>query len=198
MTSLPKFDNYEEEGPTDYGYEALQDFFLSWTLRCSPHKYRCNNPKLQEYARRIVYVLIYGNNDLDSYGLDGNVTDEFKVKEVQTKRQLGEIDLIVEIEAIVSGVEKKFLLNIENKWYSGLQSGQLEKYNKFVLTHFQKNEIINLFITCDASRKNYENEKNLCHMNNYKYLTIPHLKSLSKMDTSGETGNDLFDEYWFS
>jgi hypothetical protein len=39
-SNLPKFDNYQEECPCDYGYEVIQDFFLSWTLRCAEDKYK--------------------------------------------------------------------------------------------------------------------------------------------------------------
>ena len=43
MNVLPKFFNYDEEGRTDNGYETIQDFFLSWTLRCSNLKYQKDN-----------------------------------------------------------------------------------------------------------------------------------------------------------
>lgn len=33
-SKLPLFYNYKEEG-TDNGYETVQDFILSWTLRCA-------------------------------------------------------------------------------------------------------------------------------------------------------------------
>ncbi len=42
---LPHFFNYNEEGKTDYGYEAMQDFFLSWTIRCSVKKIRRDRSK---------------------------------------------------------------------------------------------------------------------------------------------------------
>lgn len=197
MTLLPKFDNYKEEGPCDSGYETIQDFFLSWTLRCSPDGYIRANSKVQEYARRIVYILIYGHNKAEGYSIDGLVSDNFRVKEIRTKRQLSNIDLLAEVIAVENGIENKYILNIENKWYSGLQTGQLKNYNDFVVNRFQDWNIVNLFITCDDCRKNYDKEKEECKLNNYKYLTIADLSSISNMDHDGQTGNALFDEYWF-
>ena len=61
-SGLPIFFNYDEEGRVDSGYENLQDFFLSWTLRCSNDTYKNVNHKLNNYARKIVFALIYGEN----------------------------------------------------------------------------------------------------------------------------------------
>lgn len=195
--SLPKFDNYQEEGPTDDGYESLQDFFLSWTIRCSPDKYRKENKKLQEYARRIVFIMIFGNNNSDRYSIENNFPDEFRVKEVKTKRQFKGIDLLAEVTTTYKGEENKHLLNIENKVYSSLQPNQLKRYKSIIEEWYSGYEISNLFITCDDCRKDYESEKIKCQENNYKYLTINCLFVLSEMDKLDKTGNELFDEYWF-
>lgn len=196
--TLPKFDNYKEEGPCDNGYETIQDFFLSWTLRCSPISYKDSDSKVQEYARRIVYALIFGKNSNDFYSIEGQVPETFQVTQVTTKRQLSNIDLLAEVITSEKGIEKRYVLNIENKWYSGLKQGQLKKYNEFVQNRFQGIESVNLFITCDDCRKNYDWEKEECRLHNYKYLTIGNLFSISKMADDGQTGNALFDEYWFS
>lgn len=195
--TLAKFDNYKEEGPCDNGYETIQDFFLSWTIRCSPINYKDADSKVQEYARRIVYALIFGNNRNDSFSIDGQISETFQVIQVTTKRQLSSIDLLAEVTTNEKGIEKKYVLNIENKWYSGLKPGQLKKYNEFVQNRFQGTENVNLFITCDDCRKNYDWEKEECRLNNYKYLTIGDLFSISRMSDDGHTGNTLFDEYWY-
>ena len=197
MKQLPKFDNYQEEGCCDSGYEALQDFFLSWTLRCSPEKYKEADPKVQEYARRIVHALIFGHNLNDKYSINGEIPNTFKVIQGTTKRQLSSIDLLAEVTTNENGLEKKYVLSIENKWYSTLKAGQLKKYNDFVQKEFPDAEQVNLFITCDNCRKYYVSEKEECRLNNYKYLTIDNLREISKMSTEGETGNALFDAYWF-
>ena len=144
-----------------------------------------------------MYALIFGHNNTDLYSIDGQIPDTFQVIQVTTKRQLSSIDLLAEVTTNENGLEKKYVLNIENKWYSGLKQGQLKKYNEFVQNRFQNVENVNLFITCDDCRKNYDSEKEECRLNNYKYLTIGDLFSISKMSNDGKTGNALFDEYWF-
>ena len=196
MNALPRFANYQEE-KTDNGYETLQDFFLSWTIRCSAEKYKNIDEKLQEYSRKIVYAMIFGENISDDYSINNNISNEFKVLEVTTKRQEEDIDLLAKIKATVNGESKKYLLNIENKWYSALRAGQLEKYRDYTQKNYSDYEIINLFITCDEERKEYEEEKERCRKNNYKYLTIGHLQKLAEMKKFGKTNNYLFDEYWF-
>lgn len=59
---LPKFLNYKEE-KTEYGYEAMIDFLLSYTLRLSPESYEKDYPILYIYARITAYYLIYGRNE---------------------------------------------------------------------------------------------------------------------------------------
>lgn len=43
MKHLPSFFNYKEEN-ADHGYETMQDFFLSWTIRCANEIYKNENP----------------------------------------------------------------------------------------------------------------------------------------------------------
>lgn len=193
MKKLPHFFNYKEER-ADHGYETMQDFFLSWTIRCSNESYKNTNPILYEYARRIVFGLIYGENENGNYILKKEINNDFKVTSVKTKRQYKNIDLLVALEISFS---EKVLLNIENKWYSKLDPNQLEKYNNFVKNEYPSSKISNLYITCDDCRKNYEEEKKNCITNNYKFLTIEHLFRIAGMDTGGKTTNYLFDEYWF-
>jgi hypothetical protein len=68
MNYLPIFFNYKEE-KADHGYETMQDFFLNWTIRCSNESHKNSNPTLYEYARRIVFGLIYGENEIDNFNL---------------------------------------------------------------------------------------------------------------------------------
>ena len=198
MTTLPKFSNYIEEGKRDSGYEALQDFYISWTLRCSPENYRTADQKVQEYARRMVYTLIYGDNSNDNYGILNVIPDDFRVLEIETRRQLGQIDLIALLSIQEGHQTKKYLLSIENKWYSKLSDSQFAKYNDFVIRNFRDYIIINLFITCDDCRTHYAREKEMCRLNNYKYLTVGDLASAANIYIEGKTGNALFDEYWCS
>lgn len=196
METLPIFNNYKAEN-SDSGYEALQDFFLSWTLRCSPDDYKTADATVQEYARRIVYALIHGKNQVDTYALFEQIPDNFLVKQVETKRQLSRIDLLAEVTTCENGFEKQYVLNIENKWYSNLNPDQLKKYDAHVRENYTGFEQINLLITCDDCRKNMKDEKTICKEFNYKYVSIDRLKELTAMFEEGETGNALFDAYWF-
>ncbi|WHT39540.1 hypothetical protein QNH98_02230 [Myroides sp. mNGS23_01] len=49
--TLPKFFDYDQD-KVDAGYEALHDFFLSWTLRCASKEYISINFKVQQYAKK--------------------------------------------------------------------------------------------------------------------------------------------------
>jgi hypothetical protein len=58
VNSLPVFLNYgEEERKVDQGCEALQDFFISWTLRCAMERYRKDNVLLNSYSK--IYFWLY-------------------------------------------------------------------------------------------------------------------------------------------
>jgi hypothetical protein len=194
IIQLPKFSNYREEN-CDYGYEALQDFFLSWTLRCAEEKYQAANPQVNEYARRAIFILVHGKNINGSFVLDSEIPEDFKVLKVATKRQDGGVDLIALVTIVdETNQHKKFVLNIENKWYYGLKEHQLEKSKTHVEKKFSDYEIVNLFITCDDCRKNYEQEKEWCQQSQYKFLTIGDIAATANMEP---TGNALFDAYWF-
>jgi hypothetical protein len=154
---------------------------------------------LHEYSSCAVFLLINVYNKGDDYVLDKEITDDFLVISVKTKRQKGNIDLIVIIDVEENKAFKTYVFNLENKWYSTLKNGQLENYKKFIENEFSSNEIINLFITCDNCRgRNYENEKWMCRDNQYKFLIISHIHIIAKMKEGGPTGNALFDEYWFN
>lgn len=194
---IPKFFNYHQEGRTDNGYETLQDFFLSWTVRCSQKEVKQSNQLLYEYSRKIVYAMIYGNNQNDQYDIDNNCPDSFEVISVTTKRQIGKIDLLAEISVQLNGEEKEFVLSIENKWYSNLSDHQLGNYRSYVEANY-KQESVKLFITCDDCRDHYEKEKEICRNEGYKYLKIDDLARLSGVKNGDKTNNALFDEYWFN
>jgi hypothetical protein len=200
-SELPSFFNYniDDEFLIDNGLETLQDFFLSWTLRCSEEKYQDINPTLYKYSRKAVYGLLFGiNNEKGEFVINSKIDESFKVLKVLTRRQWKKIDLLLELTVVINSEKKHYILNIENKWYANLGEQQLKTYKNFVEEKFglDRYEIINLFITIDTCRKNYENEKKNCKENNYKFLTVGDIKKC--METKDiVTGNDIFDEYWF-
>ncbi len=189
IEKLPPYYNYKEEG-TDNGYETMQDFILSWTLRCSVDNLSSINSKLQQYSKGVLLSLI-------SRKVDGfNDFDEVIVKSVKTKRQWNYIDLLAEVVLEIEGIDQNYILNIENKWYSSIISGQLEKSRISVNNNYSKDNynIINAIIFCDYEKLNDE-VREKCEKEGYEIFVIEDLKENAEMIELTE--NYLFDEYWF-
>ena len=196
---LPKFSNYNEEGKVDQGYEALQDFFMSWTLRCSLEKHAEDNLLLNEYAKKILFALLFGNNQNNEFKVAFSDFDKFKVIDISTKRQFKRIDLLAEINVEYFGETKKYILNIENKWYSNLGYGQLANYKTEIEKQYNSEEysIVNVVIYTDEEKiKKDSNILKECQINAYKLTNIDELKGIIEVYEKGETGNHMFDEFW--
>lgn len=125
--------------------------------------------------------------------------DHFKTckgNSVKTKKQLGYIDLLVEVAIQNENEEiKNFVLNIENKWNSNVCKLELEKYSN-VLSDVYNNsnvEIISTVLFPDSLK--LEENREACKINGYKMKTFKDLKVL--FNDEPMTGNDLFDEFWF-
>jgi len=188
------FHKYEDEVKSEANFEALQDFFLRWTFRCAKQDAVVGNNLLNEYSRRIVHALIYGTNNDWQYeipatspGLDG-----FAVKDMKVNRQENKIDLLVFI-TLVNG--EKFLLNIENKFYTNTSASQLSNASNYVQRYAEEYQIVNLLIACDDERTN--DYVPICKENNFKYCSIDQLRDLCLGNDAAKTGNDLFDAYWW-
>src|ERR1044072_115011 len=108
MNPLPIFFNYEEEGNTDSGYETIQDFFLSWTLRCSSDDYK-DNSEINFYSRKVLYSLLFGRNRKLTLTVDFRRFESFKVVEIKTKRQFRGIDLLAEIKVLVDNKVENYI-----------------------------------------------------------------------------------------
>ena len=165
--TLPKFFNYKED-KVDAGYEALHDFFLSWTLRCAAENYAEVDKKVQRYAKRILLKL------LNLQGFNDN-----KVVKVVTKKQAGHIDLLVEV-MIANHLNKSklYVLNIENKWYTKVSETQLVKYVD-ILKHTYESattEIVNVVLFPDYEK--VEESRAICEASAYRILTFEELIDL--------------------
>lgn len=199
MNKLPPFSNYEEEGRPDRGYEALQDFFLSWTLRCATDTYKKDNFLINFYSNKIIFSLLYGYNTERELQVDFTRFESFKVLEVKTKRQFKNIDLLALIKIQLDDRIENVILNIENKWYTSIRDNQLECYLRDIGENFDLTEsrLINVVIFCDdtvVKKDSIQIEK--CLRCGYKFTNIAELASLAEVYDLGETGNYLFDEYW--
>jgi hypothetical protein len=202
---LPPFLSYDG---VSSGNEAIQDFILSWTIKCADEKYSGFNPLLHEYARRIVYVLTKGghNEKDDRYKLGIDISDlspKFKVRNVKVCRQFKNIDLLAKFDIEGEGI---FILNIENKFYSDVREGQLESGVKALQTHYKnlKYELINLIIHCDEeiifNERKGKALRDRFKEAGYKFPDIYTIAKLAGLKGEQEvelTNNYLFDEYWF-
>lgn len=196
---LPPFFNFAEDN-TDNGYETLQDFFLSWTIRCSQKEYESVSKKVYNYAREIAYMLIHGYNEENGiYKYKLEVPDSFSVVKVRTRRQYKRIDLIAELDILENDQPSKLILNIENKWYTQTSEKQLQSAIQAIgsLDKHEDTKCINLVVYCDNENLRLKpSQKNLCIANNYKFLTIEDLRNTINSKEIVKTDNHLFDEYW--
>ena len=206
-SNLPKFYNYAEEY-TDNGYESMMDFYTSWLFRCavSRHNYIHEaDKKTHEYSLKIAKTIIYSwvNNE----GIiETNTNNDLVIKSVVTKRQLGRIDLIVELDVIENGIDKKMILSIENKWYSSLGHHQLEKnkeqFNKYY-SPSANTEVRHILIFADWCKINQAFVKDI--YDNHHYQVVTRDEILMNLTTDKKnykniplTGNHLFDSYWIN
>ena len=192
---LPTFFNYREEH-TDNGYESIQDFFISWTIRCAVEEFESENEILNNYAKRIIFLLMFGRIEKGTLKISKVLTPDFKILNITTRRQVGLIDLVAEVEYVYKDEQKKCVLNIENKWYSGIRQLQLEKSHKFI-RQIYTDEIVDIVLFCDDEKISEDVVQHCCD-NQYKYLTVGELKDFSGITLAKKSGNDLFDEYWLN
>jgi hypothetical protein len=200
MMRLPAFFNYTEER-VDSGYEMIQDFMLSWLLRCAHETYGEGDELIHGHGKSLLYALLFGRNDADGR-FDVNVPElsPFKVHGMRTRRQWKGIDLLVDVDVSIGGQQKKFCLNIENKWYTLVRESQLPYYTACVRDHYdlQDREVVNVVVFCDDEIiKDHPAQLELCRANGYQMTSMCQLGLLCGIYEAGHTGNYLYDEYWF-
>lgn len=183
---LPSFFKSKDENKLDLGYENLQDFFLSWTLRCAEENYKSVNQILHDYAKKILFKLIFDNPNANYF-----------VKEVKAWRQVNQIDLLLEVYLLDNNnIPQNYVLNIENKWYTNISDTQLVKYSEYIESEYKDRdfEVKNIVIFCDSEKLKDGSNLQKAMISNYSVTTVEDLK-----EVIGEvkTDNYLFDEYWF-
>lgn len=183
---LPSFFKSKDENKLDLGYENLQDFFLSWTLRCAEENYKSVNQILHDYAKKILFKLIFDNPNANYF-----------VKEVKAWRQVNQIDLLLEVYLLDNNkIPQNYVLNIENKWYTNISDTQLVKYSEYIESEYKDRDFVvkNIVIFCDSEKLKDGSNLQKAMISNYSVTTVEDLK-----EVIGEvkTDNYLFDEYWF-
>lgn len=195
QSRLPDFFNYKEE-IADSGYEAIHDLFLSWTIRCSQKDVKLKDPLVYEYARRIVYSLIFGDENNGKYQTP-DFQDDFLVLSVRTLRQYNHIDLLARLEISINGKNQLIVLNIENKWYSTIRPGQLEKSLKAAKVFENGIEPKSLIILPDDLKIQDARLARDRDSEVYRVLQISDLQEFALKYCEKQTKNDLFDEFWY-
>lgn len=99
--NLPSF--FIDDSDSDK-FEETIDFFLSWTFRCAAVEYRESNPRLNEYAKKIISYLLFK---------DQNVLKGKSIEWITVERQYSRVDLWVEIK--LTDLDNLYALIIENK-----------------------------------------------------------------------------------
>lgn len=198
MGKLPVFLNYNSEDKRkDSGYEAIQDFFLSWTIRCAAEKYAQENPIVHKYAKKILTKLIFEKslNNLNML-IDPTLINKLSFTKIKTHRQHSKIDLVVEIEYTYEDESKSVVLSIENKWYTQTSLDQLSRYSSIVETDFSSKffHVEKILIFCDETLIK-SHQKEIAAQHSYK---IFHIGELFDRNKENRTGNELFDSYWFT
>lgn len=195
---LPSFFNYADE-ETDNGYESIQDFFISWALRCSHPKYKNINPLIVEYSQRILHALIETTNIGNDIHIPAyEERENYEIIDVKTWRQWKFIDLIAEVHIKKENGETELIvLNIENKWYSPLKEHQLTQPIESIKEYYNgKNyRLVNIALFCDEEKKS-AHHLDMCEKHGYVFQSVEHLISHRCTFNLERTRHDLFDTYW--
>lgn len=174
--------------------ELLIDYFLSWTLRCAidgEQKYISKTVK--EYSKEVLYYFL-------EPALVGVEKGDIKVLKVETVKQWKKIDLlcVIKIKIKTEPEPKWFALAFENKMYTKLHDNQLEMYINAVDERFFKKKVEKLFIYITTHEKVPPKDLEQCKINSYRPLTLEKVTGHLQEKYPDRSGNELFDEFWYS
>lgn len=198
MKKLPTFLNHlSEKKRNNSGYEAIQDFFISWTIRCAEKRYSDSDPIVHGYAKKILSKLIFEKSFVvKDQNIDYDFMKRISFNKVVTQRQFERIDILAEIEYELDGKVSKVILSIENKWYTLASRNQLESYSKILEKNFGNriSHLEKVLIYIDDSLV----ENNQVSMANEFSYKIFQIGELFDKKNNPPSENELFDSYWFT
>lgn len=180
MTNLPSF--FKDDSET-FKVEEVIDYFLSWTIRCADVEFN-ENKLVNEYSKMILSKLLFD---------DENKLSNETVSNVKIWKQWYNVDIWAQLEIN----NKKYALIIENKMYSSIREKQLSNYIEIAERFYaDKPEYTKkfIFIRPDYDHDLKYNEKERCMNEGYSYFNLSELQDLLPNEN---TGNALFDEFWF-
>lgn len=127
--SLSKFNLFEALGAVRQ--ELRHSNFLAWLLNPS------ENHGLGDYAlRKFVMLVAREINDPSA-----NISPSWPLENAEIRREWRNIDILI------ADPQKKYVVVIENKIYSGEHSGQLERYQDIVETEYPNAVRLFVFLT---------------------------------------------------
>jgi len=178
---------------SNYGYEAMLDYQLSWLLRVAKGH---PNQDLLRVARSVLFKLI---GKKDSSGAT--------IQRVEIWKQWERIDLTAEIEVVINDKLERHLVVIEDKAYTLIHDDQLTSYKGTINAYYRGKEYTKHFwvITyfeqwedgykaiekqCQAAKEEPDKDKDT----DWKLLSFYDV--IEWKEGFKDTGSDLFDEFW--
>ena len=177
--------------------EIILDYVMSYSLRHAESKYLETKPMLCRYCRYMLGVL-----------LDISIDDKAQVKSVEVWKEWQYIDLCV--EATIDDV--KYVLLIENKYYTKLHDNQLKRYKEIFDAYYDKKGVNDKkrrykLISCLGDDKKQVEEiykEELKEVQGFQALAfydlLPkkywHEDSKVYEDTEGEIFNEFWLRHW--
>lgn len=199
-----------ENGHFSHGFEALLDFQLSWNCRyaCYGETDREEPSTLKRQCNNILNVLV------NPKYVEGKSTP-IAPKYLCVYKQVSYTDLVIELIAEKNGIEKKYIILVEDKAFTSLKENQILKYpfdiyreyevNKdwegfeFLLrvVTLQSDEVERIKQSIKEMKKGYVIPKNNPFKLKWEVLCDDNLL-LKKNDSDDflETRNPLFDQFW--
>lgn len=183
----------KDSSESDYGKEAMLDFQLSWLMRIAANKdYENEKPKLFAIAKDTLLRLI---GIEDSTGVE--------IKSVEVWKQWDYIDLVANVIISINGKDEKHVVAFEDKAYTQLRDGQLDKCKNNVEDWYSHNE------DWKDAEKHYcvvsalDKPKALaimkeCEQKGFEYFDFYDIIGYKKEEDADkfETESDLFNEFW--
>lgn len=172
---------------SNYGYEAMLDFQISWLLRIAKEHPSKTKPELHKVARKVLFKLI-----------DKEDRPEYRITQVEVWKQWERIDVIAAIELEVNNLTERHLVVIEDKAYTLIHDDQLTRYEHAVNSYYRNKTyekhfwVISFF---DRDEKCFKDLMAQCEKTVWEPLSFYEVIGW-KDGKFSDTESDLFNEFW--
>ncbi len=190
----PKF--MKDSSDKDGKCEIIADYVISWCLRRAQDDYAKDKPILFEKCRFILAKLLDLTDELNNV----------KFTRVETWKQESQIDIWVEVDAVVNDKKRIFAILIEDKYHTalhdtkdedGIYRNQLLVYRKkFDKYYSNKKDIYKKYVLLSLSGDPEHNDrlyKKDCQEYGFKLFDYEDLRLDEKPSES-----DIYNEFWLN